>query len=389
MKKTNVGVVPLEDLVAGNKMIDFLDIELTERCNNVCVHCYIRRFANDRAAAEKEMTTPFVYSLLDEAKFLGCTGVRFTGGEPMLRKDFTQIYLYAHNLGLRVSISTNATLITDEIANMLAENLPEGISISAYGWDDESYDSVAGIKGSFRRFLNGVGKLNVRNIPFMIKYPPVDFLVKNSDKIVELAEWLGSNGDVPHPWELTLHARHDVEECERIRKYRMTPHDAAKQRLREPGFSEHYFERICSGKKMSKRLFPCRAARDRLSIDSYGKLQVCLEIRHPNTVYDLIKGSLLDAFVNHLPKFRKMKISDETYLNRCGNCSLRSVCSMCPACSWMEHGNLEQPVEYVCDIMHEEARMFGLLKEDEKGWEVNKEILMERIENDCGRFLVG
>ncbi len=103
-----------------------LDIELTERCNNDCIHCCINLPANDRDAKAKEMTTGQIKGILTQAAQLGCLRVRFTGGEPLLRPDFEQLYLFARRLGKKVLIFTNGRLITPQLADLLARIPPLG-----------------------------------------------------------------------------------------------------------------------------------------------------------------------------------------------------------------------------------------------------------------------
>jgi MoaA/NifB/PqqE/SkfB family radical SAM enzyme len=75
-----------------------LDLELTERCNNNCIHCCIN-LPEDDDAGKREMSTEEVKRVLVEAAALGALSVRFTGGEPLLRKDFTDLYLFTRKLG--------------------------------------------------------------------------------------------------------------------------------------------------------------------------------------------------------------------------------------------------------------------------------------------------
>jgi hypothetical protein len=70
-----------------------LDVELTERCNNACLHCYINRPAADAAAQGRELTTAQWQDLFRQAADLGALSLRFTGGEPLLRPDFAELYL--------------------------------------------------------------------------------------------------------------------------------------------------------------------------------------------------------------------------------------------------------------------------------------------------------
>ena len=83
----------------GRPLLGRLDMELTERCNNNCIHCYINLPADDPCKA-RELSAEKIKAILSEAASLGCLTVRFTGGEPLLRNDFQEIYLFARRLGL-------------------------------------------------------------------------------------------------------------------------------------------------------------------------------------------------------------------------------------------------------------------------------------------------
>ena len=83
-------------------------MELTERCNNNCLHCCINLPQHDTDAHVREMSTAQCKDLLRQAVDLGALTVRFTGGEPLLRADFAEIYLFARQAGLRVLLLTDA-----------------------------------------------------------------------------------------------------------------------------------------------------------------------------------------------------------------------------------------------------------------------------------------
>jgi radical SAM protein with 4Fe4S-binding SPASM domain len=106
-------------------------------------------------------------------------------------------------------------------------------------------------------------------------------------------------------------------------------------------------------------------------VDAYGKLQLCLPLRHPDTVYDLKKGTLKDAILNFFPKMKEMEPKNSEYLRRCAQCFLKGLCEQCPAKSWTETGTLDTPVEYLCQIAHAQAEYLGLVKEGEKAWEID------------------
>ena len=67
---------------------------------------------------------------------------------------------------------------------------------------------------------------------------------------------------------------------------------------------------------------------------------------------------------------RETKATNPDYLARCAGCILKGFCEQCPARSWSEHGTLDTPVEYLCEVAHVQARYLGWLREGERAWEV-------------------
>ena len=94
------------------------NIDLTYRCNNNCRHCWLSLPAN---APEKkdELTFDETRRIVDEARAMGCRRWSISGGEPLLRPDFPEIFDYLTRKAVSYSINTNGTLITPEIARLL------------------------------------------------------------------------------------------------------------------------------------------------------------------------------------------------------------------------------------------------------------------------------
>ena len=138
------------------------------------------------------------------------------------------------------------------------------------------------------------------------------------------------------------------------------------------------------------RLFSCGAGLG-TCVDAYGKAQMCMLLRHPDMVYPL------DADLHHakhpettlspleyalkifFPEVRKLRSHNPAYLQRCAKCFLQGLCEQCPAKSWEEHGTLDTPVEYLCEVAHAQARYLGLVKESEKAWLLPEATWRERL----------
>jgi radical SAM protein with 4Fe4S-binding SPASM domain len=116
-------------------------------------------------------------------------------------------------------------------------------------------------------------------------------------------------------------------------------------------------------------LFTCGIGH-RPCVDAYGVLQPCLPLRHPGVTYDLAAGSLREALGTVFPRLRSRRATDPGYLSRCARCFLAGACEQCPAKSWAEHGTLDTPVDYLCEVTQAKARSIGWLAHGELPWEV-------------------
>lgn len=361
-----------------------LDIELTERCNNNCIHCYINLPADDQEAKARELSTNQLKDILEEAASLGYISVRFTGGEPLLREDFEELYIFARKLGLRVLIFTNATLISLHLADLFAHIPPlEKMGITVYGMKKKSYEAVTRNPGSYESAWRGINLLLEKQIPFFAKGA---ILPPTKDELDEFEAWASTipwmYGCPSYSIAFDLRGRRDSEKKNRLIKgLRSSSKEALAVLTRRP---EEYLKgrrEFCSTfmKPEGDVIFSCGSALGSVCVDAYGYLLPCMSLKCPDLVYDLKNGSLKDALTDFFPHIREIKASNPEYLARCARCFLKGLCEQCPAKSWMEHGTLDTPVEHLCEVAHEQARYLGLIEDGENAWEVKD--WKERIRN--------
>jgi radical SAM protein with 4Fe4S-binding SPASM domain len=352
-----------------------LDIELTERCNNACQHCYINLPAGDQQAASRELATAEWQGIFRQAAELGALSLRLTGGEPLLRDDFAELYLFARRLGLKVTLYTNARLITPELAELFARVPPlERIEITVYGMHPESYDAAACAPGAYAEFRRGVDLLLECGVPFLVKGA---LLPPNQSEMDEFEAWAatlpGMQGRRPgYAMLFDLRGRRDSPARDRlIRRLRLTPKQVLGVLARDEAGYRRDQAAFCSRfiGPAGARLFSCGAGVAG-SADAYGRYQPCMLLRDPELSYDLRQGSLQAALETFFPQVRELEATNPEYLERCARCFLHGLCEQCPAKSWSEHGSLDTPVEYLCQVAHAQARWLGLLDEGERAWEV-------------------
>lgn len=273
-----------------------LDIELTERCNNNCIHCCINLPAHDRKALACEMTTEQIKSILTEAAALGCLQVRFTGGEPLLRPDFEELYLFARRLGIKVLIFTNARLITPQLADLLARIPPlVFMEVTVYGMSKKSYEAVSRVRGSFAQFKRGVDLLLDRGIPFVVKsalLPPNKAEMEEFEAWAKTIPWM----DKPPSYSMFFDLRNrrdDEKKNALIASLRLTPKEGVAVLTRDAEKYRKEMEEF-AGKFMGPpgdALFRCGAGNG-LCIDAYGFAQPCMGVRAPELTFNLRSLSL-------------------------------------------------------------------------------------------------
>lgn len=377
-------------------LITQVDIELTERCNNRCIHCLINQPEDDQTSISMEMSTEFVKNILIQIANLGCLIVRFTGGEPLLRTDFVELYLFARKLGMFVIIFTNGRLISKKLA-VLFSKIPPGrpIEISVYGMHTNSYESVTKSKNGFSQMMQGMRYLLEHKVPFIVKQ---SILPPNRNEDSEFEIFAASIPFMSHKPEYSmnfdLRARRDnPNKNEFIKTLRLSPAETIYQLSKYPDYVNSMKEFV--GKFMGPRgnnIFSCGAGKN-ICVDSYGNVQMCMLLRHPNTVFplgevskgnpevkvpnDKIKYILSELF----PKIHDTVASNPEYQRRCAVCFLKGLCEQCPAKSWMEYGTLDTPVEYLCEIAHAKARYLKLLGESEMAWEVEQSDWERRVKD--------
>lgn len=124
--------------IAGN-------FELTARCNFDCPMCYVH-LSNEQVAAQGgELSAQQWLQIARAAKDRGMIFALLTGGEPLIRKDFFEIYDGMREMGLMISINTNGSLLKGEILKYFLENPPFRFNISLYGGCNETYRQMCGL----------------------------------------------------------------------------------------------------------------------------------------------------------------------------------------------------------------------------------------------------
>lgn len=160
--------------------------EVTYACNLSCIHC----LSDSGRKRDHELTTEECLKVIDTLSANKVFQFSIGGGEPFARDDFLDLIDYAHEKGILTCISTNGTLITDEMAARLDHKLVY-IQVSLEGASPASNDVIRG-DGSFRRAVKAIERLRKRNIEVSINTVLTKLSFPELDSLGELARSVGA-----------------------------------------------------------------------------------------------------------------------------------------------------------------------------------------------------
>lgn len=162
---------------------------LVRRCNLACRHCYSASTDKDFSG---ELSTAEIFATLAELHACGVPALILSGGEPLLRPDLFHVATEAKRLGFHVSLSTNGTLIDEDVADRIAAAEFDYVGISIDGLTD-LHDRFRGKEGAHSAALAGIRRCRRRNLNVGLRFTVTAGNAHQLDDMLELmnAEGVG------------------------------------------------------------------------------------------------------------------------------------------------------------------------------------------------------
>ncbi|MGM0453675.1 MAG: heme b synthase [Thermodesulfobacteriota bacterium] len=340
----------------SNSTLRLVAWETTRNCNLNCVHC---RAAATCGPYTEELDTAASYALLEQIAEVGRPIVILTGGEPLLRKDIFDIAAYGTQLGLRMVMAPNGTLVTESMAKKMADSGIQRISISLDGANAESHDSFRGVPGAFEGALRGIEAARNAGIEFQVNTTITQHNADQIPKILKLAEDLGAAALHIFLLVPTGRGKYIIEQAISAQEYEETLNWFYDQKQQTPlqlkaTCAPHYY-RILRQR--------ARAEGKSVTYDSHGLDAVtrgCLGgtgfcfISHRGVVQpcgfldlncgDVTRTSFADIWENS-EVFQSLRNYDNLK-GKCGRCEYKRVCGGCRARAYEATGDYlaEEPL---------------------------------------------
>ncbi|MBN1472129.1 MAG: radical SAM protein [Syntrophaceae bacterium] len=357
--------IEIQDLPLWEKLKDkrtplSFDIEITARCNLNCAHCYINLPAGDKKARAEELSVKEILNIAREAVEMGAVWCLITGGEPLLREDFPEIYMGLKRLGLLVGVFTNATLINEKHIALFRKYPPRDIEITVYGVTKKTFEAITRRQGSFEKFRKGLDALLENGVRVRLKAMAMQ---ANLHEQQAIADFCREKTKDYFRFDPQLHLRFDGNEKRNreIRAQRLTPEqivalensdDRRIEALRKECdklINEEFTHYGCD------HLFHCGAGNGSFTVSYDGRFRLCSSLWAEGTTYDLRKGNLKEAWNDFVPQVRDLRSKRKEFLESCRKCALVNLCLWCPAHAHLETGMLDGSTPYFCEVAHRRA----------------------------------
>lgn len=159
---------------------------ITAKCNLNCLHCYAAK--NNKRT--KELSAEEILRTIDDLAGIKIPLIIFSGGEPLLHRDIFDISSYAVNKGIKISLSSNGTLIDQHIARKIKQAGVHYVGISIDGMS-ACQDSFRQKKGAFEKAVGAIKNCQDAGIEVGVRFTISKHNIQDLDNILKLVEELG------------------------------------------------------------------------------------------------------------------------------------------------------------------------------------------------------
>lgn len=338
-----------------------LQIEVTARCNERCIHCYI---PNTKKDSGKDMELSLITRVMDEAKEMGTLQITFSGGELFMHKDIPLILRHARKKDFSISILSNLTLLTDEHINLLKEVNPSLIQVSLYSMNAEEHDAITLVKGSFAKTKNSIEKLVAADIPVQISCPVMRLNRKSYKDVLVYANSLRTKAYT----DFIMMAQADLDANNLAQ--RISLNETAELLTDMLQFDQDYLDTTLQQESKSldiekyKKSPVCGVGVDSICVTANGDYYPCAGWQGM-ILGNAYKQSLKDIWDNSAQIKELRKITNASF-PECIICEARDYCAMCMVRNYNENsGDMFKITKHFCDVAFLNKKMvedFYILK---------------------------
>lgn len=344
----------------GEPQLTNIHIEITSKCNERCVHCYI---PHDNKV--KDIEPDLFYNVLKQCNDMKLLHLTLSGGEPMIHKNFCEFLKKCKEFDFSINILSNLTLLNNEILAEMKRNHLLGVQVSLYSMNPNIHDEITQTIGSFEKTKIALLKLIENDIPLQISCP---IMKQNKNCYVDVINWAKKHkihaGD-----DYVLIAKYN-HETENLRN-RLSMNEVNELINKKIEYNIKYLEQIEreaeEKKNISANDIVCNVCYSSICIAENGNVYPCAGWQD-YIVGNVKEKSLKEIWINS-KKINYLRSLRKRDFPKCVQCAEKDFCTMCMVRNANEHP-LGDPLavnEYFCNIVKLHKEMVLEWKKSHKG----------------------
>ncbi len=313
----------------------FVHLDVTYRCNERCVHCYLDH--DDKG----EMTFAEIASVLRQMADAGALFLTLSGGEVFLRRDFIDIVRLARTLQFCVRIKTNGVLARDREVDALGDLGVQEVQVSLYSHRPEVHDAITKLPGSFARSVAAVRRLTAGGLRVVIANVLMGQNFADYGGVRALAAELGVECVIDPI--VTPHMSGDrapVALGVSASELRQAFHDPALVGAEAGACAPP----VGGPDADTLDATPCSAGHTACYVSPYGDVYPCVQFPLPT---GNVRTQSFGEIWRHSPAFAAVRAIRVRDLTTCPSCAHVGSCSRCPGLAYME-GSMQGPSSLDC-----------------------------------------
>jgi radical SAM protein with 4Fe4S-binding SPASM domain len=313
-----------------------VQLDLTYRCNERCVHCYLDHHNHG------EMTTVEITDLLDQMADAGVFYLTMSGGEILMRRDFFEILEYARMRAFCIKLKTNGILIREKEADRIKAVGVESVQISIYSHVPEVHDAITKLPGSLAQSIEAIRRLRAHGLHVIMANV---LMVQNAHDYVgvrALAAELGAQFILDPTITPMMDGDRSILSLN-------VDEDALREVFRNETLVGGNIEEFCAPPQGPDEntldMLPCSAGHTACYVSPYGDVYPCVQ-------FPLASGNVRSMrFVDiwrdstQLNEVRSITLRD---MPSCSKCTHGGTCTRCPGLAYLE-GNMRGPSTQDCE----------------------------------------
>jgi radical SAM protein with 4Fe4S-binding SPASM domain len=333
----------LEEHFKGKPQLTNLHIEITSKCNERCVHCYIPH--NNKVT---DIEPDLFHDVLKQCKEMNLLHLTLSGGEPMMHKNFCDFLKKCKEYDFSVNILSNLNLLNNEIIAEMKMNRLLGVQVSLYSMNAKIHDEITQMNGSFKKTKNAILKLIENEIPWQISCP---IMKQNKNCYDDVLNWAKNNNiHVGNDYAIIARYNHTTQNLSN----RLSINEIEEVINNMIVNDTKYFEQMKREAEMKKNItsndIVCSVCYSSICIADNGNVYPCAGWQ--SHIVGNVKETPLKEIWDNSERIQYLRSLRKKNFPKCIQCSEKDFCTMCMVRNANEHPQGDPLVvnEYFCNI---------------------------------------